>query len=419
MMPKQALIVDDSQLAQFVLKKMLKEENIVAECSGSAEEALEYLKSNQPDIIFLDHTMPGMNGLELLQLLKEDPDTEGIPVMMYTSQEDKHYAEKAFSLGAMEVLPKQLKRPDLHRVLITLDNNSTITTVHIDDDDDILEQVVYDAEEALKHETWQQRFKHSFEEHRDNTNAQLTQLNERLDRLMLHQDELPQKRQLFWNNVFWMVLFCIALGVFSFIYTQQQQTLQEIKINASTTQTPQLAGQTVTPVIIQTAPTPENVNERNTSIVNDFQELEEYFNINTIPFGEVLLGPTALTILEEIDTILSAEPFQGIVRIQPLDSVFCVRSGTQGNLVLAEANTALGDCVFSQINTELAENISVEVQQFINARNNINGSYRYAITPVQNNFVDVAQLTGTSNAGDWNTQAAANRRVAFTLQPNP
>jgi len=82
MMPKHALIVDDSQLAQFVLKKMLQEEAITAECSGSAEEALEYLKINKPDIIFLDHTMPGMNGLEVLKLLKKDTETRDIPVMM-------------------------------------------------------------------------------------------------------------------------------------------------------------------------------------------------------------------------------------------------------------------------------------------------------------------------------------------------
>ena len=421
MMPRQALIVDDSQLAQFVLKKMLKEEDITAECSGSGEEALEYLKSNKPDIIFLDHTMPGMNGIELLKLLKQDKITQHIPVMMYTSQEDQHYAEKALSLGAIEVLPKQLKRPDLHRVLITLgDKDARPTLPNIEEENEILEQIVYDAEEALKHETWQQRFKHAFDEHKETSNKHIEQLNERIDRLMLHLDEHPHKRQMFWSNIFWMLLFCTTLGVFAFIYTQQQQTLNSLKQQSSNPQTNIVPSQQSS-LADSNVPAPAsatvNVNSINAGIDNELQELQDYFNTNNIPFGDALLGASALTILEEIEAILSAENFRGLIVVTPLDSTFCVSSNEVGQVTLAGESTPASQCEFTPSNTELTENISVEVQQFINAQNANNPQYQYIIAPIENNTADLPVINEATSALEWNRVATNNRRLQFEFQP--
>ena len=61
-MHKKALIVDDSRLACKVMVKMLKSFGIQTYEAYSAEEALKALEQSHPDIIFLDHTMPGMDG---------------------------------------------------------------------------------------------------------------------------------------------------------------------------------------------------------------------------------------------------------------------------------------------------------------------------------------------------------------------
>ena len=114
---KKALVVDDSKLALFVLKKMLIEESLAVDTVESAEEALGYLINNKPDVIFLDHTMPGMNGLEALRIIKENPETATIPVMMYTSMEGEVYFSQARALGAVNVLPKQLAPAALHDML--------------------------------------------------------------------------------------------------------------------------------------------------------------------------------------------------------------------------------------------------------------------------------------------------------------
>jgi CheY-like chemotaxis protein len=91
MTTKKALIVDDSKLAQFLLKKMLGRHELEVDTIDSAEEALGYLSHKKPDVIFMDHTMPGMNGLQALKVIKDNPNTATIPVMMYTSQNDGMY----------------------------------------------------------------------------------------------------------------------------------------------------------------------------------------------------------------------------------------------------------------------------------------------------------------------------------------
>ncbi len=116
-MLKNALIVDDSRLACRMLAKMLDTFNIANSEVYSAEDALIYLQSKQPDVIFLDHTMQGMNGLEMMKRLKSNPLTASIPVMMYTAKEGDFYVKQAKMLGAAEVLPKGMNQLHLFRVL--------------------------------------------------------------------------------------------------------------------------------------------------------------------------------------------------------------------------------------------------------------------------------------------------------------
>jgi CheY-like chemotaxis protein len=119
-MTKTALIVDDSPLALHVLSKLLAEHEIQADTAPSAEEALTYLKLHRPDVVFMDHLMPGMDGFEAIKAIKANPTTATIPVMMYTSQEGALYVGQARALGAFGVLPKDLKPIEVTRVLRAL-----------------------------------------------------------------------------------------------------------------------------------------------------------------------------------------------------------------------------------------------------------------------------------------------------------
>ncbi len=117
---KRALIVDDSKSARLFLARVLQDFEIDVDSAESAEAAIDYLSSNRPDVIFMDHQMPGMDGLQAVQAIKNDPRTATIPIMMYTSQEGELYLGQARALGALGVLPKQIKPTDVSKVLYEL-----------------------------------------------------------------------------------------------------------------------------------------------------------------------------------------------------------------------------------------------------------------------------------------------------------
>lgn len=119
-MSKCALIVDDSRTAQHALAVILAANGLRVESASSAEEALELLAHSRPDVIFMDHQMPGMDGLQAVKVIKANPATATIPIMMYTSQEGELYVGQARALGALGVLPKDTKPVEVSALLRSL-----------------------------------------------------------------------------------------------------------------------------------------------------------------------------------------------------------------------------------------------------------------------------------------------------------
>jgi CheY-like chemotaxis protein len=117
---KRALIVDDSKSARVFLSRILEKYEIDVDSAENAEDAIEYLGHHRPDVIFMDHMMPGMDGFQAVQAIKNNPRTATIPIMMYTSQEGELYLGQARALGAVGVLPKQIKQADVSKVLYQL-----------------------------------------------------------------------------------------------------------------------------------------------------------------------------------------------------------------------------------------------------------------------------------------------------------
>lgn len=118
MSTKHALIVDDSRIAQVKLRKMLARYDLEVTCVNSAEEALSYLSYKLPAVVFMDHMMQGMDGFEALRVIKSNPDTAMVPIIMYTSKTGDLYVGQARALGAIDVLTKDVIEPsNLDRVL--------------------------------------------------------------------------------------------------------------------------------------------------------------------------------------------------------------------------------------------------------------------------------------------------------------
>ena len=103
-----ALIVDDSKSARFSLRKMLTQYDVEADLVESGEEALEFLKNADvaPQIIFMDHMMPDMDGFETTRTIIADDDIPEIPIIMCTSNEGADYLAEAKGIGAHGTISK-------------------------------------------------------------------------------------------------------------------------------------------------------------------------------------------------------------------------------------------------------------------------------------------------------------------------
>jgi len=135
---KHALLVDDSKSARLVLRRLLEKNQMDVDLAESAEEALDYLKDNKPDVIFMDHMMPGMDGLEAAKLINDNPDTTTIPVIMCTSKEGDAFTSDAKAHGAMDVICKPPSPDAVSQVLGILgsqvaSNDEVITAETISD----------------------------------------------------------------------------------------------------------------------------------------------------------------------------------------------------------------------------------------------------------------------------------------------
>ena len=117
---KRALVVDDSRLARVALKRLLEEHDLEVAFAESGEEALAFLDRELVDVVFMDHHMPGMDGLQAVAAIKKNPRTATIPVMMYTTREGEVYVSQARALGAVGVLPKQVQSNVLFDMLLDL-----------------------------------------------------------------------------------------------------------------------------------------------------------------------------------------------------------------------------------------------------------------------------------------------------------
>jgi two-component system nitrogen regulation response regulator GlnG len=101
---KPVWIVDDDRSIRWVIEKALSREGIAYSSFASAQEALDALSGDTPEVLVSDIRMPGRSGLELLQAVKSRH--PAVPVIVMTAYSDLDSAVAAFQGGAYEYLPK-------------------------------------------------------------------------------------------------------------------------------------------------------------------------------------------------------------------------------------------------------------------------------------------------------------------------
>lgn len=86
-MPLVALVVDDSMLIRHTVCRFLEERGFAVQAASNGLDALEALKGIRPDLIVTDMQMPKMSGSELITVLKSQPDTKDIPVVIVAGKQ--------------------------------------------------------------------------------------------------------------------------------------------------------------------------------------------------------------------------------------------------------------------------------------------------------------------------------------------
>jgi len=84
---KKILVIDDEKEAADLIKKKLQQNNYITQAVYSGQDGLEISKTFKPDLILLDIVMPVMNGYEVCEKLKTNPQTKDIPVLLLTAQD--------------------------------------------------------------------------------------------------------------------------------------------------------------------------------------------------------------------------------------------------------------------------------------------------------------------------------------------
>jgi two-component system, OmpR family, alkaline phosphatase synthesis response regulator PhoP len=100
------LVIDDEADILELVRYNLAKEGYVVQTTDTGEKGLKAAKAKVPDLIILDLMLPGMDGFEVCKLLKHDPKTRSIPVLMLTAKSEETDMVTGLELGAEDYLTK-------------------------------------------------------------------------------------------------------------------------------------------------------------------------------------------------------------------------------------------------------------------------------------------------------------------------
>lgn len=107
-MPAEILVVEDHAFSLLLVRLLLERAGCKVLAAGTAEEALEIAMRQLPDLILMDLSLPGMDGLEAVRILKADPRTRGICIVALSAHAMNGDAERALAEGCDGYLIKPI-----------------------------------------------------------------------------------------------------------------------------------------------------------------------------------------------------------------------------------------------------------------------------------------------------------------------
>ena len=112
-----ALVIDDSRTAADFLVFVLKRFNIEAHAVYGTGQAMTTLKTETPDVVFVDIIMPGLSGFDILSYMGREPRLMFVPIFVVTSDDTQNTSKQAIAAGARHVFIKPITFEALEPIL--------------------------------------------------------------------------------------------------------------------------------------------------------------------------------------------------------------------------------------------------------------------------------------------------------------
>ena len=158
---RMVLVVDDEMINREILCQILKDEyTVVTAVDGTKALAAIRDNRNELDLILLDLLMPGLSGLELLKLVKNNKELKQIPVIVMTSDRESEVA--CLRMGAVDFIPKPYPNPEV--ILARLKR-----TVELSEDRKLIQSTEKDGLTGLYNREYFFRYAEEFDRHHKNT----------------------------------------------------------------------------------------------------------------------------------------------------------------------------------------------------------------------------------------------------------
>lgn len=424
----------------MVLKRLLESHELEVDTVESAEAALEYLIDHRPDVVFMDHMMPGMDGFEAVAAIKNNPDTATIPIMMYTSQEGELYVGQARALGAVGVLPKKVAPVEVSKVLRSLrvigdeverrrardasesaDSGEYPGIEKLDKALKVLIQDLFDQQRAVLRRDLL-----------DSYEAIASRVADEIRPVPADVDDEPEpgdperSERLSRLNIA-VVFLSILVMVFATLYWLREKDWQSLQLeNATLRNVVEERDRLVSAETYGNSASGDDVHASiGAALAAAVAAIEWGANQSaTYEFDELPFGERRLDAMEEVSAKLLEVGFTGVVRLESHVGDFCMIEVATGTYELAPPEIDVRQC--DVIGFEAGEAIelgfrqSVAFANFVNtARARTRGAIGFEIVSLGNSdpkYPYPDSLAGIS-AGRWNEYSEINNRVAVSIFP--